>query len=368
MSGSRALARLTRAVGNQLCRRRLFREWCVSGVQSHWLSAYPRTARRLIVFLVPGDDGVTGGILSIVATFHETLRLRKVHGAEAMLCTIPGDLPLLYYTRFENQDRLHAFSAVLAYFPHLERLLVHIPEYCVGDFLQHCGQQDRERLRGIAVVQFNLMIQNIDLLAPDADIQRLKQWGRVTCTTAHEAYTTGLANRLGCPVHLLSDYVSPEQYKRVSYEDKGDLMVVSPDPHRYKARIIEAIAWALPWLRVRVVRDITYERYKQLIAGAKWALTFGEGLDGYFVETVFSGGISFAVYNSRFFTDDFRALSTVYPSYEALEQRICTDLKTLDQEDTYRAYQEAQHDVCARHYHYRQYVEKLTGFYATYFA
>jgi len=38
----------------------------------------------------------------------------------------------------------------------------------------------------------------------------------------------------------------------------------------------------------------------------------GEGLDFTHFETVFSGGVAFAVYNSRFFTDAFASLETVY--------------------------------------------------------
>jgi len=53
-------------------------------------------------------------------------------------------------------------------------------------------------------------------------------------------------------------------------------------------------------LSVQIIRNLTYDQYKSLVSRAKWALTFGEGLDGYFIEPVFSGAIAFAVYNEQF--------------------------------------------------------------------
>jgi hypothetical protein len=61
---------------------------------------------------------------------------------------------------------------------------------------------------------------------------------------------------------------------------------------------------------------MTYQEYKATISKAKWALTFGEGLDGYFVEPIFSGDSSFSVYNPSFFIEDSWSLRTVYRDYD----------------------------------------------------
>jgi hypothetical protein len=69
----------------------------------------------------------------------------------------------------------------------------------------------------------------------------------------------------------------------------------------------------------------------RLARRAKWSLTFGEGLDGYFAEPVWSGGVAFAVFNDRFFTPAFAELETIYPSWAALMQRMPLDLQRLDE-------------------------------------
>ena len=108
---------------------------------------------------------------------------------------------------------------------------------------------------------------------------------------------------------------------------------------------------------------MTYEQYKQTISRAKWALTFGEGLDGYFIEPVFSGSISFSVYNASYFTVDFKDMPTVYESYDAMSQRICRDITSLDSEPAYTNYNSRLFDLCHRYYNYGDYVRNLEAFY-----
>jgi hypothetical protein len=208
------------------------------------------------------------------------------------------------------------------------------------------------------------MIQNIEVLSPMEEIERLKRLGKVTCTTAHEKYSTlELRKKLGCPLHKLSTYVSPEKYNKRRYVEKEDLMIVSHDEHSRKAEVLGLIAKCLPHLKIQIIKNLTYEEYKKVISRAKWALTFGEGLDNYFIETIFSGGISFSVYNSAFFTEDFKFLRTVYDNYDVLIKKICSDIKDLDNETAYANYQKEQYDLCSAHYKYEEYIKNLELFY-----
>jgi hypothetical protein len=100
-----------------------------------------------------------------------------------------------------------------------------------------------------------------------------------------------------------------------------------------------------------------------LVARTKWALTFGEGLDGYFLETVFAGGISFAVYNTEFFTTDFKELKTVYSNWDDLKNHICADIKSLDDLRNYAAYNAKLYSVCNRHYNPDIYMKGIEDFY-----
>lgn len=325
---------------------------------------FSSNSKKLIVFLTVGYDIITGGIISISSICTESKKLKHVHGSEVLMCTVPNESPLLKYSKFDNQIYIFTLPQILSYFENLTYLMIHIPEYAVTKFVKYLSGGNCMKLREIEKLHFNIMIQNIKLIPPLEDINYLKEFGKVTCTTAHEAYLNPeIRKQLGIPMHRLSTYLSPEQYTKKRYFEKENLMIISHDHHAKKAEILYLIREQLPQIELQIIKHLTYEDYKMLISGAKWALTFGEGLDGYFIETVFSGGISFAVFNDDFFTDDFKKLQTVYDSYETLEQNIISDIKSFDNESTYEDYQNKQYDLCSKYYDFKKYIMNLQLFY-----
>jgi hypothetical protein len=325
---------------------------------------YRKDAKKLIIFLTPGVDLVNGGVLSIASLFEETKRLKQVHQSESILCTYPSDPALLKYTKFENNNFLYNFSQVLAYFNNLEALIIHIPEHYIYRFNLFITNKNRLQLGKIKNVQINILIQNWDFLPSNKYIRAMGKLGRLTSTTAHTKYSTiELRNRLGFPLHKLSVYVSPEQYSRRPYGEKENLLIVSPDVHSRKTEILSLIHHKLPELQIKIIQKMTYEQYKQTILRAKYALTFGEGLDGYFVEPVFSGAISFSIYRPEFFTKEFQPLRTVYSNYDVLAKNICSDFKYFDNPEAFNAFQEQEFDLCAKEYNHVNYVKNLELFY-----
>ncbi len=127
--------------------------------------------------------------------------------------------------------------------------------------------------------------------------------------------------------------------------------------------MLQQIARAHPQLEIRIVHNLSYEEYKALVSRGKWALTFGEGLDGYFAETIFSGGNSFAVFNERFFTPAFAALETVYPPWEVLQERMLVDLQRLDEPIAYDRCWRQAYDLLTSLYSTDQFRENLRAFY-----
>jgi hypothetical protein len=207
------------------------------------------------------------------------------------------------------------------------------------------------------------MIFNIDLIKGQ-DIAGLTRFGKVTCTTAHEAYSNSATRAaLGVSLHRLVICTGAEFYSPSAYKDKESVLIVSPDPHPWRELVLHKIAQELPGLRVQVIQDLSYADYKGLIRRAKWSLTFGEGLDGYFSEPVFSGGISFAVFNPRFFIPAFAELENVYPSWEELCDRIAKDIQRLDEPATYKRCWQQAYDLLSDHLNTERFRENLRTFY-----
>jgi len=318
---------------------------------------------RLIVFLTPGHEWRTGGVLTIAGFYRETGALEHIHRATVALCAVPGDPFILKYTWFENHNYILDLDALLKCCGRLDHLQLHIPEYAVnrmGDWLTVAAPALMERVRDL---HLNVLLQNIDLIQGQ-NVAGLVRFGRVTCTTAHEAYTNSTTREaLGVPLHRLSTCNGPELYSRNHYRDKEPLLIVSNDEHPMKERILLNVAENLPHLRIQVIQDLSFGEYEKLVRRAKWSVTFGEGLDAYFVDPVFSGGVSFAVFNERFFTPAFAALETVYPSWEVLAARLAADLQRLDEPAAYHRCWSQAYDLLSDLYSTDRFRENLRMFY-----
>ncbi len=326
---------------------------------------YDPEIRKLVIFLSPGTDRVSGGMISITSIFNETVRLRNQIGADAIMCIVPGDPPMIRYSKFDNRNFLYDLFQVLSYFTRLERVMIHVPEYTVGKVADTIATKLALKLHKITDVHFNILLQNVWFCPSRKDVDSLRQFGKVTCTIAHRNYSDYAENLLGVHPRYISWYVSLQDYDKPNFQKKSNIIIVSHDAHPRKEEIVHHLRSMIPNMDVRLVKNIHYSDYRKLVASAKWTLTFGEGLDGYFLETVFSGGVSFAVYNSEFFTEDFKGFRTVYDSWDTLISRICEDIRELDDPRKYASYNRELYRICDTYYNPQTYRKSIQEFYAT---
>ncbi len=320
-------------------------------------------AKRLIVFLTPGYECRAGGVMSIATMYRESMAQRHLHRSRIALCTVPGDPPYLKYTWFKNRDYLLDLESVLKGCRDLDYFQLHIPDYAVNRVLDWLTSTSLTLLRDVREIQLNVLLFNIDNIQGQ-NASGLKRFGGVTATTAHEAYTNAATrDALGISVHRLGACVGPECYSLSGYQDKEPLLIVSHDEHPMKEQVLAHIAEVYPALRIQVVQNLHYDDYEKLIRRAKWSLTFGEGLDAYFVDQVLSGGISFAVFNDRYFTPAFGELETVYPSWEILMDRITKDLQRLDELVAYNQCWQQAFDLLSNLHSIDGYRKNLRMFY-----
>ena len=149
-------------------------------------------------------------------------------------------------------------------------------------------------------------------------------------------------------MHLFSAWLSPTPYKKRTFEEKENLIIYSPDKIQWvpnsstltKEEILSNLKSKLPHYKFVEIKDMNYDTYRDYASRAKFVITFGEGLDGYLIETIFSGGISFAVYNEIFFTKDFENLPSLYTSFDQLNQKIAADINRYDNAKSYKEYQD----------------------------
>ena len=210
------------------------------------------------------------------------------------------------------------------------------------------------------------MNQNILMMKHPGEIARwFSLTEKVTQTTAHNKYTTqSIADEYALPTHHFSTFVDPRQYHHVPYNKKEDLIVFSPDTTKKKELIVSRLKKDFPKYKFVTIKDMNYEKYKEVISKAKYTVTFGEGFDGYYVEAFFSEGITFAVYNDDFFPNkNFAKFDNTFDSYEMMLENITKAMKKLNEKQAYeKTVADNMHEI-TKLYGYENYKNNVKKFY-----
>jgi hypothetical protein len=288
-------------------------------------------AAKLIWFLVPSEDIVTGGLMSICSIYSESLKIFAGADTEVIASTYPGFPPIRRYTKFPNDCSILTFDEALDRIGPRQEIILHVPEYYCRHLVAHLPDRALDRFHAAARFQVNILLQNIEMIEP-ADVRHVcGLTPNVTCTTAHEAYSTkAQSDRLGITLHRLSVFKDKSDYPVVPYLEKRDRVVVSPDPHPMRNEVLARLARERPDIEQVVVENMRYEDYLALVKASKWSLTFGEGLDWYLAEMAWCGGVPFAVFNSTFFPPNFAALLNVYRDWDACLNNLIDDIARYD--------------------------------------
>lgn len=321
--------------------------------------------RRIIVFLVPPQHIVNGGILSIFSIAKESRQFFSIHRSKVLLATYPGTKSYGRNELFKNDEKILEFDDILKQ-PPPEFLQIHVPEYASHDVYTSLAKH-RGFFEKIDDLRVNIMNQNILLMQPPADTASwFSLTPHVTQTIAHNKYATQqIADLYFLPTLHLSTFVDPGQYSRTSLGQKKDLILVSNDESAHKKKILDKVRKELPNYKIIIVDKMPYEQYKSLLSQAKFLITFGEGFDGYYVEGFFSGAITFAVYNNSFFPDkSFEKQENTYKDYPDMLRNIVTDMSSLaDNEKKYASIVEANLKRISDLYSHKSYLENIKRFY-----
>jgi len=353
-------------------RRKFLREMAIKSRQNElFRNKFDKDTENIIAFLVPGadintgKDSVSGGVISIASLYAETEKLGKLHGCKLIMCTFPLEHLIFRHSTFESAIPIFRFNQLTTDLPNLKKLILHIPEFMVSYLNSNISIRQRNFLSNIPDLQINILNQNIRLMPGEGIIRSLRiLTSNITVTTAHVKYCTeAYRKEFGVPLHFFSTFASPENYRFAEYREKENIVVLSPDDEEKNRELMQIFKDEFPDLKVIVIKNLKYEDYKSLIAKAKWSVTFGEGLDFYFIEPVFSGGISFALFNELFFTPDFKGLSTVYADYSSFKKEIVQQIRQLDNEQNYNDCQKLIFQLCAKYYSKEQYRKNIAAFY-----
>lgn len=296
---------------------------------------------KIVFFFIPGAKRVTGGTLQIFTLYRLTRDIFKDTKTDALICWIPGEGRDLHsYDGFDNEVTVFSLDMVLNTCGSECELLFHLPEYAAMRILEHIGWERLVVLREQHSLQINILNQNIEVMLERTHLDQIKKiFPDLTCTAGNPVWASESERRkLDIPIHALPTWYYPDDAPWQPYESKKNLMIVSPDSDPHRELVLKTIRCALPELEIQVIKGLKYEQYLKLERMAKWSLTFGEGLDGYFYGPVLRGGVAFAVRNGTFDLPGLENVATVYDSYKHMADRIVADIQALDSKAAYEGY------------------------------
>ena len=325
---------------------------------------YDKSTKKLIVYLVPEIDSISGGIMSICSMARVTKNIEELSDTTIMVATLPSVTTFFQYSKFDAGFNVLRFDQLREYFTDLEEMTIHIPEIYVYYFLLKIKPADADWVRRLKKSQLNILNQNMALMPRLKVVEYLKMFGdSVTITCAHKRYCTKqLRSSYDVPVHFFSTS-NLVKYKYKPYADKEDLIVYSPDDNPFKNDILSLLQKAFSNYKFLEIRNMSYEQYLSTITRAKFMITFGEGIDGYFVESIRSGTIPFSVRNYLFFDENFNNYSNIYESYFDMLGKIVTDMKAFENEKKYNSFNSELRALDARVYNDEEYKSNIKDYY-----
>lgn len=325
---------------------------------------YDALSKKIVVFILPENDGIGGGVMSICSIARVSRSLCELKDSAIVLATVPSFHTFENYTSFDAGFDIFRFEQLHEYFTNAEEIMVHLPEVFIGRFWLNMSVDSLEWLRSAEKLRINILNQNIELMPRPEFIDRIRPFGgdwSMTC--AHYRYCTKqIRTSYNMPVHMLSTS-NLVKYEYRTYAQKENLLVYSCDESPFKQQVLDCIKKSFPKMKMVEIKNMKYDKYLETISKAKWMITFGEGVDGYFLESVRCGAISFAVRNKFFFDYRFNKLETIYDSYSQMVEKIVDDIKTYDNETEYERINNSMRQLDLQIYNDDEYKENIHQFY-----
>lgn len=327
---------------------------------------------RAIFLLLPSTDLISGGVMSVVSIYRALKELENTLGMHVFLSTHPQASHFGGYTKHNRDVTVYGFKFLLEQLLPQTTVLFHVPEPHVVQFCRGLEHPTLHQLKKDKQLTYDLNILNQN---PDyfPEIDELLPWlaplRTITQTTAHYAYNKPfrLADKT-IPSSYLGTPPGIDVFENVPFHEKRNTIIVGHDDHPQKEAILATIRAAIPELEIIVVQNMSFEEYTEHQKYSKFGISFGEGMDAYFIRCILYGGIGFAVNNETFFTDDIRAFPTVFNSYQELGTRLVSLINELNAPQPYAALVKTTRAVVGRYYHNASYQKRITHIHSNWVA
>lgn len=324
-------------------------------------------SKNFIVFIVPQEIFISGGILSIFNIAKTSRLFPEIHHSDVILTTFPSSSTYLKNNLFRNNEQIFNFLQIIDIAPQLENLIIHIPEYLTPNFYKKLSKSAIKKLKSVKNLQINILNQNIEIM-PDKEAFKdlFKLTDNITQTTAHHKYSTEeVFNKYGLPLYLIPACIDLSPYAPSDYKEKENLIAYSPDNNPHREAVLAMLKEKLPDYKTIEIRNMSFDEYMNTITRAKYTISFGEGFDSYLIQPHYVGSIGSSVYNAHFFPDkNALSLPNIFKSYDELIEKFPELVRFHEQNQTdYNEIVEALKRYCSSLYNDQDYQNRIKKFY-----
>lgn len=292
--------------------------------------------KNVILFYLPEDEMISGGVLSIYFLLKTT---RQLFPDFIVLPVVVGKWQHYFKINwFRNDYFIYNLLDLKKCLLNANKILVHVPEDFYVDYSKKILKYSLLPLA--KRTRLNILNQNELLMPSQKQVEEYKKlYASVSMTLAFEVNLHNQYPYLDHEPYFLSSWFYGNEVEEVEYNKKQDLCIISPDKHPLKEQIVNKLETEL-YLKCIEINNMKYDVFKELQSKAKWSVTFGEGFDGYSGGAFAKGGIGFGVYDRNFFPDALKdnLPMTFFSSYEELLDNIIQVMKLLDNPVKYTAY------------------------------
>jgi FkbM family methyltransferase len=128
------------------------------------------------------------------------------------------------------------------------------------------------------------------------------------------------------PVTQLTPFLPDMKLSKFSEKEKIVLLSDDPitnDPSGLsRDYVVQMLKARMPEFEFITIKNMALDDYLDLASRAMFSITFGEGMDGYYIEPILAGAISFAVYNSTFFPTEFKNHPGIFQDWNSVVSRL----------------------------------------------
>jgi len=186
-------------------------------------------ARKIVVFLVPNDGEITGGVLSI---YHFVKFTRELDiDSLCVISTVPGKHTYAANGKFKNTEKILRWEQIINNCSRCEELVIHVPEFFAGNLKGALGKGDLDKLRALRKVRVNVLNQNIDFMPSKGDLQSLYSLTEdVGHSVGFERFSSQqTCNSYGMPLYFVPSYIDLSNCVTSDFSTKKKLILYSND-------------------------------------------------------------------------------------------------------------------------------------------